>query len=163
MAAVYLASGRASPLALGAAKGNIGHSEAASGLMGVRPTKPAWAQWVVRPAPGNLTSVQIAVPTPQGIITANFSRSDRDSNSVGGTPQLLLHVSIPSGTEATACMPLYGATAGQFTLMLNGVATTAGQLDHGTYICLGGLKQPQASVAVVPRPQGSAAGRVKRS
>ena len=35
MAAVYLGSDRASPLGLGAAKGNIGHSEAASGMMGM--------------------------------------------------------------------------------------------------------------------------------
>ena len=35
MASVYLSRGRALPLALGAAKGNIGHSEAASGMMGV--------------------------------------------------------------------------------------------------------------------------------
>ena len=35
MAAVYLSTARSSPLSLGAAKANIGHSEAASGMLGV--------------------------------------------------------------------------------------------------------------------------------
>jgi hypothetical protein len=33
--------------------------------------------------------------------------------------------------------------------MLNGIATTAGQPDHGTYICLDELSQKSTSVAVL--------------
>eukprot|EP01043_Picozoa_sp_COSAG02_P086436 COSAG02_NODE_23885_length_705_cov_0.960396_1_plen_74_part_01 len=41
----------------------------AAGLIGIKPTKPGWGQWIARPAPGNLLAAQAVVPTPRGVIT----------------------------------------------------------------------------------------------
>ena len=115
----------------------------ASGLMGIKPTKPGWTKWMVRPAPGDLHRVNITVPTPKGAIKAIYSHSDDPHD---GIDVRQLDVTVPDNTEATVCMPLFGQT--EFTLILNG-KTTTGQPDHGTYVCLEALKEPKLEVRVI--------------
>jgi len=122
-------------------------SAIAEGLMGIKPTTPGWSTWIAKPAPGNLTSVAIAVPTPRGSIMANFSKTTNQT-------QLLtaLRLKIPAGTEATVCMPLYGVLAAKVTLKLDGMEK-AGRVDDsgvrkGMYLCLDGLHGGKTDVHV---------------
>jgi hypothetical protein len=136
-------------------------SAVASGLMGVRPTAPGWSRWVAKPAPGNLSVASIVVPTPRGPITANYTRQN-------GRPQLEL--TIPPQTEATACMPLFGASPSEVALSIDGVATKghveqSGALRAAAYLCadeisskVSGLDADggRVTIAVVPhRPVGA--------
>lgn len=123
-------------------------SAIAEGLMGIKPTVAGWAKWIAKPAPGNLTTAAITVPTPLGPIKTNFTKFEMVN---GGQSQvtMTLRVTIPVGTAATVCMPLYGATAAKATMKLDSVlkqgrADDSGVLK-GNYICLDDLHGDESS------------------
>ena len=101
-------------------------SAIASGLMGVRPLTPGWKSWLIKPAPGNLTSASIVVPTPRGAIQAKFSRSASSSS---------LSLNIPHKTSARLCMPLFGESASKAALFVNGEKARA-QIEEKGYLCV---------------------------
>jgi hypothetical protein len=134
----------------------------ATGLMGVRPTVPGWAQWRIKPAVGNLTRASIVVPTPRGAISANISRGDSGDDeqlalgvlATTAATTVQLQLTVPNGTEATVCLPLYGLS--QYQLRLDGVAVD-GRLDPGRhYVCLDHIRKRYLTVAVQPLPRRTA-------
>ena len=76
----------------------------------------------------------------------------RRGNPGGPAGAWRVEVQIPSGTAASVCVPLFGAALAEVVITLDGAPTTAGQLDAGgAYVCLGGLRQRAATVAVAVR------------
>ena len=134
----------------------------ASGLMGVRPLAPGWRSWRVAPAPGNLTFASITIPTPRGAIAVNFTRSGgrgaaaangarpaAGAATAGPAPlAVVLHVTIPPGTTATVCLPLFGDRAARVALAVNGAAVPGHEEGAGAYLCVDGVapREPAALI-----------------
>jgi hypothetical protein len=61
-------------------------------VLGVRPTQPGFAEFMLAPQPGDLAEAHGAVPTPHGLIQVAWHRT------APGT--LHMSVDIPAGTRA---------------------------------------------------------------
>jgi alpha-L-rhamnosidase len=91
-------------------------SAVAWGLMGIRPTKPAFEELIVRPQPGNLSSAKIKVPTRRGPVIAQirqeFARGPSVPQQRGATPMTFtLTLSVPVTSSATVCLPRLGSAS----------------------------------------------------
>jgi alpha-L-rhamnosidase len=105
-------------------------SAIAAGLMGVRPTAPGWTKWLAKPAPGNLSTATIVIPTKHGLIHSALVNSDP------ARIRMQLTLTVPSGTEATVCLlKIRGADR----LRLNGVLVAASEHIEPAYLCIEGL------------------------
>ena len=102
-----------------------------AGLMGVRPTEPGWAKWIAKPAAGNLSSASITIPTLHGPIHSRLNNS-----VVAGRFELGL--TVPAGTEATACLRKLGSGS---RLLLNGAELLGSEVEavEPAYLCAAGL------------------------
>jgi alpha-L-rhamnosidase len=80
-------------------------------VLGVRPTLPGFAQWLIRPQPGDLTWARGQVPTPHGPISVSWQRH--------GAADFTLDLTIPQGTSGTVGIPM-----AEGTLLVNGHAQT---------------------------------------
>lgn len=75
------------------------------GLFGVRPGEAmgveggGWKAWSITPQPGNLSSVNVTLPTWVGEIAGEFVQGG------GGMGGVTLRVTIPAGSTADVCLP----------------------------------------------------------
>eukprot|EP00931_Biecheleriopsis_adriatica_P003616 TRINITY_DN105414_c0_g1_i1.p1 TRINITY_DN105414_c0_g1~~TRINITY_DN105414_c0_g1_i1.p1 ORF type:complete len:845 (-),score=124.72 TRINITY_DN105414_c0_g1_i1:52-2586(-) len=117
-----------------------------AGLMGIRPVVPGWHQWIARPAPGNLTFLNITVPTPAGNIKASFTKTKSSTE---------FHVSVPVTTEAILCLPLYGVAASQGILTVDGKPHQGRHDDStvrsGAYVCSDSVRGGNHTLVWRPR------------
>lgn len=72
------------------------------GLMGIRPTSPAYSTFVVQPQPGAIQSARIRTPTLRGWIEVSFST---EAFGPTGIAVLTVNVTIPANTVGTVCVP----------------------------------------------------------
>jgi len=84
-------------------------------VAGVVPEKPAFAQFSIRPQPGNLTDVHCIVPTLKGSITVELKKE---------TKGLHLVVDIPARTQAKVGVPKI--IPGLSTIRVNGKLVVGG-------------------------------------
>ena len=78
-------------------------------VLGVRPTSPGFATWLIRPELGNLRWAKGEVPTPHGPISVDWTRSS-------GRDLLVIDALAPSGTSGVIAVP----TLGGAVIYLNG-------------------------------------------
>ena len=116
-------------------------SAIANGLMGLKPVLPGWVDWSCKPAPGNLTSAAIILPTSKGTIGANFTRTAGPLIGSSSSWALTIAITVPMHTVASLCMPLFGADPSAVTLTLDGEAQAHSRLeDKGSYMCVDGVR-----------------------
>ena len=114
----------------------------ASGLMGIRPTAPGWEEWILRPAPGDLSTANITVPTPRGAISVNYTRGHQ---SVSEHLDVRISVLLLSNSTASLCVPLFGVDPGEARLSLDGVAISGREEAGGAYLCVDGVSRPTSN------------------
>ena len=143
-------------------------SAIANGLMGIRPTTPGWTTWVVKPAPGNLSTATIRVPTPHGPIDASFLRGGHGGDKAQDGASSTLSVTIPRATVASLCLPLFGARREDVELMLDDDVVD-GRVDDevdvrkGTYVCVDCVRGGQHKPPVLAVREFSGARSRQRS
>ncbi|KAI2624006.1 glycoside hydrolase family 78 protein [Hypomontagnella submonticulosa] len=92
-------------------------------VLGVRPLKPGFQEWVVRPLPGSdLTWARGVVPTPFGPLSVRWGRNETDGH-------LEVNVVPPAGTNGTVVVPDVGGGENQ-----GQVASLSAWADDGTRV-----------------------------
>ena len=90
-----------------------------AGILGVKPTKPGYGTFVVKPQPTReVRWAKGIVPTPHGPISASWEVADDG---------LKLALTVPEGTRADVLLPQGGK------LTVNGKTGTLSQLEAGVY------------------------------
>ena len=95
------------------------------GFFGINPTRPAFAEFEVKPQPGPVESASIVLPTQSGPIAASFVQRP-------GTAVFQLTLAPPANTHATVCLPKLGLAAA--TLVVDG-KSLPGRIQ-GDYVCV---------------------------
>lgn len=70
-------------------------------VLGIRPTTPGFARWIVEPQPGDLRYAQGQAPTPHGLIISRWQRGPNDTS-------FRLTVTAPTGTAGQVAVPELG-------------------------------------------------------
>jgi hypothetical protein len=112
-------------------------------LLGVQPTSPGFATWLVRPHPGSVAWARGQVPTPHGPVTADWT------NQAGGA--FTLTVSGPRGTRGSVAVPTGGRAVTVHVdrqVVWNGRALAYRARQQAGYVLLDGLSGGTHTVTV---------------
>ncbi|KAI1378370.1 glycoside hydrolase family 78 protein [Hypoxylon crocopeplum] len=94
-------------------------------VLGVRPLKPGFQEWTVRPLPGSdLTWASGEVPTPYGPLRVNWEKTDDES--------LELTVFPPPGTNGTMVVPEGQGGASSLRAWADDGTSVAGEVVDGS-------------------------------
>ncbi|MGH1563956.1 alpha-L-rhamnosidase C-terminal domain-containing protein [Mumia sp. DW29H23] len=105
-------------------------------VLGVKPTKPGFSEFEVRPHPGSLTWAEGTVPTPHGTIATSWERR-------GDT--FTTQVDVPDDTSADVAVPTFGRDV---TVTVDGRKVTA-EPDADGYVVVGDLGAGKHAVRAV--------------
>jgi hypothetical protein len=75
-------------------------------VLGVKPVRPGFEQFEVRPRPGGLAWARGRVPTPRGIIEIDWKMRDRG---------FVVRLTVPGGASARVCPPADGRAGWRLT------------------------------------------------
>lgn len=107
-----------------------------AGMLGIRPTSPGYATWIVKPQPADLAFAKGQTPTPHGPISSRWERT---------TDSFRLTVSAPSSVDGVVAVPLLAArraVAMDGAIVWDGHRATGGASVHsdGSYVYIHGIQ-----------------------
>eukprot|EP01060_Flectonema_neradi_P030823 TRINITY_DN4552_c0_g1_i2.p1 TRINITY_DN4552_c0_g1~~TRINITY_DN4552_c0_g1_i2.p1 ORF type:complete len:786 (+),score=133.02 TRINITY_DN4552_c0_g1_i2:87-2444(+) len=108
------------------------------GVMGLKPLKPGYSEFIIQPQPGNLTSASAVFP--QSVQSSPFRISFENNSSFS------LTYSSPAGTSGTACLPV---KAGSFSMLLDGKVVKS--YSKSTYLCTDNIPAGEHVLKLVPQ------------
>lgn len=88
-------------------------------VLGIKPITAGYTKWSVRPQPGNLTWAAGSVPTPHGMMTVNWNKSN---------DQFQIQVDVPRSTEGVIYLPTQDNC-----VTVNGMSLGVGSVNSSVY------------------------------
>ena len=104
-----------------------------SGLMGLRPLKPGYREFLAAPQPGGLARAELTMPVPTGDIHISYTITGRVDNRPGFVllPDIDLELTVPQGCRGYLVLPpvLGVGPGGQVEALLDGSPIMLKALD----------------------------------